>query len=138
MLAVPHLTDGVIRLRVPDRDDVEPIYVACQDPAIVRFTRVPFPYTHVHAQAFVRNSAQELRSGSGAHLVIADVESDALLGVTGLTIDGARRSAEVGYWVAPQCRGQGVASRAVRRLVSWAVHDLELQRVQLMADTRNQ
>jgi len=53
---VPDLSDGMVRLRVPDRKDVDAIHAACQDPFIVRFTRVPFPYSRLHAQAFVRNA----------------------------------------------------------------------------------
>jgi len=137
VIEVPDLDDGVVRLRAPQRDDAGPIEAACQDPAIIRFTRVPFPYTHVHAQAFVRNAAHELRSGTGVHLVIADTLTDSLLGVVGLTLDRFRRSAEVGYWVAPECRARGTAARAVRLVVAWAQADLGCLRVQLMADHRN-
>lgn len=135
--AGPDLSDGVVRLRVPDRRDVDAIHDACQDPAIIRFTRVPFPYSRLHAQAFVRNAQHELRAGSGVHLVAAHPETDALLGVSGLVIDHPRRSAEVGYWVAPWARGHHVARRAVRQLVGWAFGEFGLQRVQLMADVRN-
>jgi RimJ/RimL family protein N-acetyltransferase len=137
MVTVPELSDGLVSLRVPDRRDVEAIYEACQDPAIVRFTRVPFPYSRLHAQAFVRNAAQELRTGRGVHLVVADGHTDALLGVVGLMIDQPRRSGEVGYWVAPAARGREVARRAVRLVVEWGIATLGLQRVQLMADIRN-
>lgn len=135
--AGPDLSDGVVRLRVPDRRDVDAIFDACQDPAIIRFTRVPFPYSRLHAQAFVRNAHHELRSGSGVHLVTADAATDELVGVVGLVLDHTRRSAEVGYWVAPEARGRGVARRAVRLVVDWAFGQYGLQRVQLMADRRN-
>jgi len=135
--AGPDLSDGVVRLRVPDRRDVDPIFAACQDPAIIQFTRVPFPYSRLHAQAFVRNSQHELRAGSGVHLVVADPRTDDLLGVCGLVLDHPRRSGEVGYWVAPAARGRQVARRAVRQIVAWAFDHHQLARVQLMADTRN-
>ena len=137
MLAVPELTNGVVRLRIPERRDVDAIYTACQDPDIVRFTRVPFPYSRVHAQTFVRNATQEIRSGTAAHLVIADATTDRLLGACGLIIDRVRRAGEVGYWVAPEMRRRGAASGAVRLLTQWAHQDLGLLRVQLMADQRN-
>jgi RimJ/RimL family protein N-acetyltransferase len=137
-LAVPDLTDGVVRLRPPERRDVDPIHAACQDPDIIQFTRVPYPYSRVHAQTFVRNSAHELRAGTAAHLVIADAATDALLGCCGLVLDRPRRSAEVGYWVAPEQRRRGAASRAVLLLVDWAFGTLGIVRVQLMADLRNE
>lgn len=134
---VPDLSDGTVRLREPERKDVDAIFSACQDPAIVQFTRVPFPYTRVHAQAFVRNAAHELRSGAGVHLVIADTSSDALLGVVGLMLDRGRSSGEVGYWITPEHRGRHVARRGVRLLVGWAQSELGLARVQLMANRAN-
>jgi RimJ/RimL family protein N-acetyltransferase len=137
VLTVPELSDGVVRLRMPDREDVDPIYEACQDASIVKFTRVPYPYTRVHAQTFVRNAAQEVRAGTAAHLVIADAASDDLVGVVGLVIDRPRRTAEVGYWVAPAARRRGAASRAVRLVAGWALRDLDVRRIQLMADVRN-
>ncbi|MFO1538824.1 MAG: GNAT family N-acetyltransferase, partial [Actinomycetota bacterium] len=112
MIEVPDLSDGMVRCRPPARDDVDAIHAASQDPAIVRFTRIPVPYTRVHAQAFVRNAAHELRAGTGAHLVVADATTDALVGVCGLVLDRTRRSGEVGYWVVPTGRGRGGARRA--------------------------
>ena len=128
-LAVPDLTDDLVRLRVPDRRDVDAIYSACQDPDIIRFTRVPYPYSRVHAQTFVRNAAHELRAGTAAHLVIADAATDTLLGCCGLMLDRLRRS--------PEPRRGGAASRAVLLLTAWAFRTLGIVRVQLMADQRN-
>ena len=136
-LAVPDLTDGNVRLREPERRDIDPIHAACQDPDIIRFTRVPYPYSRVHAQTFVRNSMHELRAGTAAHLVIADAATDTLLGCCGLMLDRPRRSAEVGYWVAPEQRRRGAASGAVLLLTQWAFTGLGIVRVQLMADQRN-
>jgi RimJ/RimL family protein N-acetyltransferase len=133
----PDLSDGTVRLRMPDRGDIDAIHEACQDPAIIRFTRVPFPYSRLHAQAFVRNAQHELRTGTGVHLVAADPQTDALLGVCGMVLDHPRRSAEVGYWVAPPARGRHVARRSVRQIVAWGFAEHGLQRVQLMADVRN-
>jgi RimJ/RimL family protein N-acetyltransferase len=52
-------------------------------------------------------------------------------------LDRPRRSAEVGYWVAPEQRRRGAASRAVLLLTGWAFAALGIVRVQLMADLRN-
>jgi RimJ/RimL family protein N-acetyltransferase len=44
---------------------------------------------------------------------------------------------EIAYGVAPQARGRGVASEAVRLLTDWAFTTLGLERVQLKIDPRN-
>ena len=43
----------------------------------------------------------------------------------------------MGYWVAPEQRRRGAASRSVRLLTDWAFDTLGIVRVQLMADRRN-
>ena len=41
----PTLTDGVVTLRPWRVEDVDAVVGICQDPEIVRFTRIPVPYT---------------------------------------------------------------------------------------------
>ncbi len=46
--------------------------------------------------------------------------------------------AEVGYWVLPEARGRGVATRAVEVLSSWALDVLGLHRLELEHSVRNE
>ena len=56
-----------------------------------------------------------------AHFAITATETGELLGSIGLKdIDWDAGRAEAGYWVAPEARGRGVATLALRALVSWA------------------
>jgi RimJ/RimL family protein N-acetyltransferase len=137
-LPVPELTDGVIRLRLPVAADAEAIFQACQDPTVAEFTRIPVPYTRVHANGFVRAAAQMLRAETGAHLLITPADdTQRLLGSAGVTWDRSRQAAEVGYWLARDARGRGVASRSVLLLARWAFQTLGVQRFQAMVDVRN-
>jgi RimJ/RimL family protein N-acetyltransferase len=53
-----------------------------------------------------------------------------VVGEVGLTaFDGASGQAEVGWWLAPDHRGRGYASRAVRLLADWAVGELSVERL---------
>ena len=45
--------------------------------------------------------------------------------------------AEIGYWVAPDCRGGGVATRALALLSRWSVTDGGFERLDLQAATAN-
>jgi RimJ/RimL family protein N-acetyltransferase len=45
--------------------------------------------------------------------------------------------AEIGYWLAPEARGRGAATRALRLLSSWALRELPIARLQLTTDVEN-
>ncbi len=52
-------------------------------------------------------------------------------------IDAINRRGEVGYWVCADLEGQGVVTRACRRLIRYAFEDLSLNRVEIRCDPRN-
>jgi RimJ/RimL family protein N-acetyltransferase len=71
-------------------------------------------------------------------LVIADVDSDDVLGTVALVrgaADPGRWS--IGYWVAPWARRQGVATAAVRLLSRFGFDELGVQRIELLAEPEN-
>ncbi|HEY6762209.1 MAG TPA: GNAT family N-acetyltransferase [Baekduia sp.] len=135
----PALTDGTVLLREPAADDVGPVFEACQDADIQRFTFIPVPYAREHARQWVDQAPRRRASGEGLSLVIADArDGDALLGTVGLLRpDWPNRSVEVGYWVAPWGRGRGAATRAAGLLARWAIKDLDFARIRCHVDVDN-
>jgi RimJ/RimL family protein N-acetyltransferase len=137
-LTVPRLDDGVIALRPPAVDDIDAITEACQDPEIPRWTRVPSPYARAYAVDFVERSTRRWDQGTDAPFVIVDAESGELLGAIGVhRFGGEDDGPEVGYWVAREARGRGVATRALRLVSDWACRELGMRRLLLQADVRN-
>lgn len=131
---------GELRLRPPTEADVARIAEICSDPAIGHFTTVPVPYDEVAAEGFVAFARERLREGVGAHLLAhrdGVVERGAARGVVvaavGLDVNHADRAGRLGYWVAPDARGRGVATTAARMLCAWALAEdgLGLQRLEL-------
>ncbi len=49
-----------------------------------------------------------------------------------MLIELERATAEIGYWIAPAARRQGVAARAVELVSAWAFATLPLERIELM------
>jgi RimJ/RimL family protein N-acetyltransferase len=45
--------------------------------------------------------------------------------------------AEIGYWVTREARGRGVATRTVLLVTHWALTDLGLTVIELLADVQN-
>ena len=51
---------------------------------------------------------------------------------------GANASAEIGYWVAPEARGRGVAPTAVRAVCRWAFSTKGLELIEWRAEVGNE
>lgn len=99
-----------LELSTPTADDIPAITAACQDPDIARYTTLPSPYSTEDAEQFVAVTAPASWEAGGGQWAIR--RDGHLLGVIGL-FDVSKRVAEIGYWMAPEARGQGVLTEAV-------------------------
>lgn len=70
--------------------------------------------------------------GRGLHQ-FAITEQANVVGSIGLQI-GKHQTGYVGYWLAREARGRGMATRALRRLSRYGLDDLSLERLELTAD----
>jgi RimJ/RimL family protein N-acetyltransferase len=127
----PTLTDGRLTLRPPRLDDVAAITAACQDPEIVRWTRVPSPYTEADARGWIESEHE------GVRLLVFGADGR-LVGNTALMeLEARPRYAEIGYWTVAEARGQGVASGAVTLLRDWAAAELGLALIEILVHRDN-
>jgi len=126
------LVEGDLTLRPVATGDVDGLVRAISaDESISLWTRIPWPYTHREGAEFVATSGRGWANGTDAPCVIVRADRSGILGGIGLHRIGAAptgRSSflpdEVGYWLAPDARGQGVATRALRIFSRWALCDL--------------
>jgi RimJ/RimL family protein N-acetyltransferase len=132
------LTRDGVTLRPWSDEDADALVARVVDPAIASFLdRIPQPYTHADAQFWFEMTRDGWASGSMATF---GVHVDGIEGVVGgigvRFLDGLDEGgAEVGYWVAAETRGRGVATTATRLAVEWAFTEVpELARMQLRAD----
>jgi RimJ/RimL family protein N-acetyltransferase len=98
--------------------DAAEVFAVCQDPEIARWVTIPRPYMPADADAFIQNATTMWKDGTGAPFAIVDSATDRLLGaVTRFGPDG--HQATFGLWLAPEARGRGVGSRALRLVADW-------------------
>lgn len=136
----PPLSDGVVTLRPwGEAGDVEAITTACNDRAIAEFLDViPSPYTENDAREYIEHTRQGWAEGTTSNFAITDAETGEAVGSIGVRwAEPDQGVAEVGYWVAPQARGRGHCTRAVRLVSRWLIADCGVERLQLRADEQN-
>ena len=107
------------------------------DPDLLRFTRVPDPPPDGFARQWVARYQAGRADGSREAFAALD-ENGALVGLAfAPEIDVVAQEAELGYAVAPQERGRGVATAILRELTRWAFEECGLLRVRLLIDSAN-
>lgn len=124
---VPVVIGDRIRLRAWQPGDVDRIVQACRDPqSQLYLPDLPWDYRQQDARDYVAAMAQEARAGRTVGWCVAGDQDQALgaLGLSGLATHrhrlGRSSVAEVGYWMHPDARGQGLARRAVAMAVRHA------------------
>jgi RimJ/RimL family protein N-acetyltransferase len=133
------INTGNLHLRPWRPEDTQSVYEACQDPEIPRWTRVPSPYSLQDAQEWTGRIAPGLwASGQGAPFGIFDQATEDLLGSVGIHhVDRVDATASIGYWVAADARGRGIATQATLAVARWAFDHLAIARLDWIAAVGN-
>ena len=126
------LADAVVRLRPWRETDVRSQLEAFSDPWFQRFSDWA-PGTAAEARRQRFEDEQARRRGERLQFALVEPSDDELVlgGASLHEVEMDQGRAAVGYWLAPQARGRGVATHAVRLLARWAFNDLGLARVAL-------
>lgn len=127
------LEADAVRLRAWRPADAQ-WYVEARDDLIYQFTTEQ-PTLTVEATVAAINAANQSRSA--VCLAITERECGALLGNLYLALDQEQHTGEIGYWLAKEARGRGVATTAVKLLSAWALQNLPLTSLWLKAMTDN-
>jgi RimJ/RimL family protein N-acetyltransferase len=133
------LTDGVIRLEPIGDEHLAGLAALGQDPDVARNTRVPEPWQEGFERTWVEAYEVGRRDGTRDGFAVVDVETGDFLGLAGLvSIEPAAKQGEIGYALAPEARGRGIATRALRLVTRYALDEVALERVHLDIATDNE
>jgi RimJ/RimL family protein N-acetyltransferase len=107
------------------------------DPDILRFTRFPDPPEPDFPTEWLARYEAGRRNGTKEAFAVLDSD-DAFVGLAlAVEIERAADAAELGYLVAPEARGRGIATAALRLLTAWARDEQGLTALTLIIDSRN-
>jgi RimJ/RimL family protein N-acetyltransferase len=127
----PPLTDGDVTLRPAADRDLGAIERGITDPDVIRWFGEP---TMSAREVLELNRARWL-DGSGPTFAICGPE-DRCVGHVWVNV-GTGTGGAVGYWLLPEARGRGLATRAVRLISEWAYRDMALTGLHLVTEPDN-
>jgi RimJ/RimL family protein N-acetyltransferase len=134
-------SDGRVTIRAWRKRDADLLVERINDPLVAAFLdQLPHPYTHEDARAWFELADDRWRAGTMATFALELETLEGPVGGVGVHFfDGLDAgSAEIGYWVAEEVRGRGVATAATRLAATWAFESRsDLVRLQLRADVEN-
>jgi RimJ/RimL family protein N-acetyltransferase len=127
----PPLSDGVVEVRLIDKRDLDTVKRAARDSEIRR----RFGLLKERPSEYFDRCREASSAGSGAAFAICDLGGECVGFVTVELRDAGR--AELGYWLLPESRGRGRATRALRLVSHWALSQPDVARLELSTSSDN-
>jgi len=132
------LADDVIRLEPMGEEHLDGLGALGRDPLVARNTRVPEPWPEGFERTWLDLYQQGRRDGTRDGYAVVDAETGAFLGIAGVVdIHPDANQGEIGYALAPEARGRGIATRALELVTRYALDELGLERLELQIATDN-
>jgi 8-oxo-dGTP diphosphatase len=102
-------------------------------------SRLPYPYPRSLTDEWIASTIEQRRLGHAYHLAITGQEEgrEMVIGCVGLRLEPGTRTGHLGYWVGERFWGHGVAREAAGRVVSWALANLPIDRVEAQVSIDN-
>ncbi|MGW1890029.1 GNAT family N-acetyltransferase [Streptomyces sp. NPDC002004] len=121
------------RWRAQSQEDAEAWLRGHSDPDFQRWNTPLRPVRDLDgARAALCTRAEGDAGGTTSSFCVTDQETGAVLGHVGLNfIDHALSYGRVGYWILPEARGHGIATRALKLASAWWFAEIGLNRIEL-------
>jgi RimJ/RimL family protein N-acetyltransferase len=126
-----------IRLIPLDETHLDEVDALMTDPDVLRFTRFPSPPDPEFPKQWLDRYEQGRLDGSREGFAAVTTDGGFVGVALAPHIDAEAREVELGYIVAPELRGKGVATELLRQLTTWAFDRLGALRAQLLIDVDN-
>ena len=107
-------------------DDLAPFHTICSDPLVMKFVGTGEPWTMERTQHFIQQAREMSRTAGFCQWALINSREAKLVGFCGLV--PATDGAEIGWRLAREQWGKGLATEAARGVVQHGFESLGLQR----------
>jgi ribosomal-protein-alanine N-acetyltransferase len=126
---LPILRSSRLVLRPFEAADAPRVQLLLADNEVAKQTlTIPHPYPEGAAAEWIAKHEEWLAAGKQA--IWAITRDGQVMGAMGLRVVAAHLRAEVGYWVAREVWGQGIASEALRAVIAHGFNAMGLHRIE--------
>jgi RimJ/RimL family protein N-acetyltransferase len=126
-----------VRLEPLSAKHVDGLDALARDPDVQRHTYVPSPPPPGFGSSWLERYEQGRADGTRVGFAIVEADDGSFLGLAAaVRLDARASEAELGYILAPEARGRGAATEALRLLTEWGFAR-GLQRLELRVDAEN-
>jgi ribosomal-protein-alanine N-acetyltransferase len=132
----PNLTDGVVTLRPWQLPDADCARRGAGDMRISGDTKAEV-FSPQDGHVLIERKWKRLKDGAGIALALTDANSDEAVGQISINVRPQPGVVGLGYWVLPEARQRGFASRAARLAAAWALGPLGAVRMEAWVRTDN-
>ncbi|OLT30330.1 GNAT family N-acetyltransferase [Nocardiopsis sp. CNR-923] len=136
-LAEPLLKDATVRLRRWAVTDLACVRAASEDTVIPEGTTVPRDCDDEAGRAWIARQWARSQTGQGWSLAVCDAHTGRAVGCVVLLLRPQKGVGGIGYWIVPEARGRGYASRAVNLMTGWGLRECGLARVEAWVEPDN-
>lgn len=133
----PELRSDKVHLRKWSSEDLRCVEAASTDPEIPRGTTVPAKYSEEEGRAWIERQWSRQTTGQGLSMAIADPQTDEAQGLVYLGLRRIEGHCELGYWLIPGARGQGLGTAAISLVSRWVLRDTEIYRLVAYVEPHN-
>jgi RimJ/RimL family protein N-acetyltransferase len=127
-----------VRLELLAEKHLVSVAAMFDDEDVLRYTRIPDPAPAGFEREWLEFYEEGRRERKREAFAVVDADAGSFLGLAlAFGIDREGQQLELGYVVAPQARGRGVATRALQLLTDWALNDLDALRIELWISASN-
>lgn len=126
-------------LRPLQEPDAAALFSIHSDPVVTRYLSHPPWSLASEADRLIADDRKAMASGDHLRLGIERTKDSCLIGTCSLfNLAAESRRAEIGYVLDSAAWGRGYMGEALERLLAFAFHDLDLNRVEADIDPRNE